>query len=161
MFPFDPPENIRKPKVDQKGTLGRKGLKADIFKESNSSNRQKMNGCFFRQISRQNMIWFLSNTRGGSRAAATSKMERFVIIVNGWKHYHKALHLGCCSSPRSASEYYRTLFGRGFISKLIQKQLPLKTLLGIFKIALPSSMGLLLRRNANCADFFLPVIFIY
>ena len=22
---------------------------------------------------------------GGSRAAATSKMERFVIIVNGWK----------------------------------------------------------------------------
>ena len=28
MFPFDPPENIRKPLVqgDQKGTLGRKGL---------------------------------------------------------------------------------------------------------------------------------------
>ena len=23
--------------------------------------------------------------RGGSKAAATSKMERFVIIVNGWK----------------------------------------------------------------------------
>ena len=23
--------------------------------------------------------------RGGSRVAATSKMERFVIIVNGWK----------------------------------------------------------------------------
>ena len=31
--------------------------------------------------------------RGGSRAAATYKMER-----------HKALHLECCSSPRSASE---------------------------------------------------------
>ena len=39
--------------------------------------------------------------RGGSRTAATSKMERFVIIVN---YYHKALHLGCCSSPRSASD---------------------------------------------------------
>ena len=25
------------------------------------------------------------NERGGSRAAATSKIERFVIIVNGWK----------------------------------------------------------------------------
>ena len=25
------------------------------------------------------------DVRGGSRAAATSKMERFVIIVNGWK----------------------------------------------------------------------------
>ena len=42
--------------------------------------------------------------RGGSGAAATSKMERFVIIVNGLavNYYHKALHLGCCSSPRSA-----------------------------------------------------------
>ena len=38
--------------------------------------------------------------RGESRAAATSKMGRFGIIVNG---FHKALHLGCCSSPRSAS----------------------------------------------------------
>ena len=41
---------------------------------------------------------------------ATSKMERFVIIVNGFQLpavncYHKALHLGCCSSPRSASDY--------------------------------------------------------
>ena len=26
-----------------------------------------------------------SSSRGGSRAAATSKMECFVIIVNGWK----------------------------------------------------------------------------
>ena len=26
MFPFDPPENIRKPQVDQKGTLESKGL---------------------------------------------------------------------------------------------------------------------------------------
>ena len=37
------------------------------------------------------------NIRGGSRTAATSKMERCVI--------HQALHLGCCSSPRSASEH--------------------------------------------------------
>ena len=29
--------------------------------------------------------------RGGSRTAATSNIERFVIIVN---YYHKALHLG-------------------------------------------------------------------
>ena len=36
---------------------------------------------------------------GGSRGAATSKMERFAIIVNGFQ-----LRLGCCSSPRSASE---------------------------------------------------------
>ena len=39
MFPFDPPENIRKPLVfyhfqgDQKGTLGRKGLKVLWFSE--------------------------------------------------------------------------------------------------------------------------------
>ena len=27
----------------------------------------------------------ITNIRGGSRTAATSKMEHFVIIVNGWK----------------------------------------------------------------------------
>ena len=43
-------------------------------------------------------------SRGGSRAAAASKMERFVILVDdsAVSYYHKALHLGCCSSPRSA-----------------------------------------------------------
>ena len=30
-------------------------------------------------------LLFLRFIRGGSRAAATSKMERFVITVNGWK----------------------------------------------------------------------------
>ena len=45
--------------------------------------------------------------RGGCRTAATSKMKRFVIIVNGWKpfsYYHKVLNLGCCSSSRSVSD---------------------------------------------------------
>ena len=41
--------------------------------------------------------------RDGSRTAATSKMELFVIIVNGL-YYHKELYLECCSSPRSASD---------------------------------------------------------
>ena len=48
----------------------------------------------------------LTASRGGPRAGTTSKMEHFVITVNGWKpfnYYHKAFHLGCCSSPRSAS----------------------------------------------------------
>ena len=54
----------------------------------------------------------IPHSRGGSRTAATSKMERFVIIVNGWKleavnYYDKALHLGCCSSLRSASHNLR------------------------------------------------------
>ena len=50
---------------------------------------------------------FFSIIRGGSRTASTSKMEHSVIIVNGCKAvncYHKELHLGCCSSPRSASD---------------------------------------------------------
>ena len=44
--------------------------------------------------------------RGGSRTAATSKIEQFVIIVQlpAVNYYHKALHLGCCSSPRSTSD---------------------------------------------------------
>ena len=49
------------------------------------------------------------NIIGRSRAAATSKLECFVIKVNGWavNYYHKALHLGCFNSPRSASEHLR------------------------------------------------------
>ena len=45
--------------------------------------------------------------RSGPRTAATSKMELFVMIVNGSavNYYHKELQLGCCSSPRSASAY--------------------------------------------------------
>ena len=41
----------------------------------------------------------LTKIRDRYRDAATSKMERFVIVVNGWK-----LLDSCCSSPRSASE---------------------------------------------------------
>ena len=42
---------------------------------------------------------------GGCRTAVTSTVELFLIIFNGWKPltYHKELHLGCWSSPRSAS----------------------------------------------------------
>ena len=46
--------------------------------------------------------------RGGSRVAATSKMERFVIIVNGFQPLtiNTKAHLGCCSTPRSVSGCY-------------------------------------------------------
>ena len=53
------------------------------------------------------MLLFLSKSWGGSKTAATSKLELFVIIVNGWKPLTvitKCLILRCCSSPRSASE---------------------------------------------------------
>ena len=54
---------------------------------------------------------YMINIRGGSRTAATSNMKRFVIIVNGFQpYYHKALHLGCCNSLRSISEYYCSFF---------------------------------------------------
>ena len=41
-------------------------------------------------------------SRRVSRTAANSKMERFVIIAINY--YHKVLHLGCCSNPRTASD---------------------------------------------------------
>ena len=47
---------------------------------------------------------YFMNSRGLSKTAATSKMGHFVIIVNGFK-----LHLGCCSSPTSASDFYKIL----------------------------------------------------
>ena len=40
--------------------------------------------------------------RDGSRTAAISKMEH-VVIIELCNNYHKELHLGCCSSPRFAS----------------------------------------------------------
>ena len=43
------------------------------------------------------MIFWSKLIRGGSRTAATSRME--LPAVN---YYHKVLHLGCCNSPRSA-----------------------------------------------------------
>ena len=39
----------------------------------------------FRKILKQRVIIFNIVNRGGSRAAATSKMECFVTTVNGWK----------------------------------------------------------------------------
>ena len=52
MFPFDPPENERKPKVfwrfqgDQKGTFGRNGLKVDNFLGINFHKFHKFSGQF-------------------------------------------------------------------------------------------------------------------
>ena len=43
----------------------------------------------------RNMLEQTLHSQMRIQAAATSKMERFV---------HKVLHLGCCSSPRSASD---------------------------------------------------------
>ena len=60
------------------------------------------------QSSKKSISWLfitkivIDTDRSGSRAAATSKMELFVTTVH---YYHKVLHLGCCSSPRSASGY--------------------------------------------------------
>ena len=47
------------------------------------------------KFSMKDFFIFCAVSRGVSRAAATSKME----AVN---YYHKALHRGYCSSPRSA-----------------------------------------------------------
>ena len=62
--------------------------------------------------------------RGGSRAAATSKMEHFVIAVN---YYHKALHLRCCSSPstnsQNVSNKYRDQDTISAINKTLNKYL--------------------------------------
>ena len=40
---------------------------------------------FYNNDNKEQFENVLEQSRGGSRAAATSKMERFVIIVNGWK----------------------------------------------------------------------------
>ena len=85
------------------------------------------------------------------RATATSKMERFVIIVNGWesfKYYHKARHLGSCSSPRSASGYYcyyantrLFIIGRGGIQSMEGTIQNSSTAMAIYAITPPPLDG--------------------
>ena len=73
-----------------------------------------------------------SVSRGGSRAVETSKMECFVEAVN---YYNKALHLGCCSSPRSASGQYCSILNKYLFCK--QQQWSCFELL-LFSLTLPS-----------------------
>ena len=97
--------------------------------------------------------------RGGSRTAATSKMECFVIIVKGAvNYYHKALYLGRCSSPRSVSGcmgWYPKISGKDFLLWLFAvifneaKVLPLK-------MGLPS-LGLYYVSVSSCKDCY-PII---
>ena len=79
--------------------------------------------------------------RGRSRATAKFKMERFVIIVNGWKplaiitkrsilniaatqdtplkavsYHHKALHFEYCSNPRYAAAYALSKIRGSFVN---------------------------------------------
>ena len=68
-------------------------------KNPSSFSFLKKLSCHFQMFKLINLItkiffWKYIMNRGGFRTAATSKMERFVIIVN------KALHLRCCSSLR-------------------------------------------------------------
>ena len=53
-------------------------------------------------------------TRGGSRAAATSKMECFVIIVNGWKSLtiiakHSILDVAAVLDPPLVTLYVKVI----------------------------------------------------
>ena len=62
-----------------KGNAETHKLLRAIIEEVQTSNRNQNN------IVDQVLQSISNNSRGGSRTAATSKMERFVIIVNGWK----------------------------------------------------------------------------
>ena len=75
-------------------------------KESTFTIRKKQSHFHSHFLNKLLCISLNATLRGGSRTTATSKMERFVIIVRlpAVNYYHKALHLGCCSSPRSASD---------------------------------------------------------
>ena len=68
------------------------------------------------------LITSQSHRRGGSRTAATSKMEHFVIIVNGWKPLtvttkNFILDFGAVLDP-PLNQLKRTLFNLDFILDL-------------------------------------------
>ena len=69
----------------------------------------------------------LANSIGGSRAAATSKMERFVIIVNGWKPLtfmtkRSILDVAAALDPRLNCRFFfalaKSTFWRAYFFKL-------------------------------------------
>ena len=70
----------------------RPGLNTLLFSENNNSRYTRCRYLLKKDIKlrieryiKVGIYWRAGHSRGGSRTAATSKMERFVIIVNGWK----------------------------------------------------------------------------
>ena len=84
-------------------------------KEINKDNVPKTNHFKSKETEACLTLTLALTRRGGSRTAATSTMELFVIIINAFflhsfrikekavNYYQKEFHFGCCSSPRSAS----------------------------------------------------------
>ena len=74
--------------------------------------------CIFKSFILSYVVWYRHERnyakglkfRGGSRTATTSKMEHFVIIVNGFQSLtiitKRSIILGYCSCPRSVSELF-------------------------------------------------------
>ena len=54
---------------------------------------------FYNNKQAQEVISSKNSNRGGSRAAATFKIERCVIIVNGLIYYHQVLHIAAAVDP--------------------------------------------------------------
>ena len=72
------------------------------------------------------MAWLEAVARDRSKTAATSKMEQFVIIFNGWKLLTiipNSAIFGCCSSPRSASGRLEVFCKKSGLGKFSGKQL--------------------------------------
>ena len=50
------------------------------------------------------------------------------LTLSAVNYYHKALHLGCCSSPRSAADYIHTTDGSNYSSKNLQSPMKYRSL---------------------------------
>ena len=62
-------------------------------------------GLVYHQLSEADLGLLQHPKWSALRQQLTAQMERFETIVNGVNYYLKALHLGCCRNPRSASSY--------------------------------------------------------
>ena len=50
------------------------------------------------------------------------------LTLSAVNYYHKALHLGCCSSPRSAADYIHITDGSNYSSKKLQSPMKYRSL---------------------------------
>ena len=72
------------------------------YKDKTSDYNCKLTVNFY--LSYLRLITTTMHDRGGSRTAATSKVELFVIIVNGWKQHHAELANLSTAKPQAFSD---------------------------------------------------------
>ena len=115
----------------------------------------------------QNIAYFLMTIliiRGGSKTDATSKIERFVIIVNGWKPSTIITKCSILNVPAALDPFLIMIWNfKNFFRKRHLKMPPINGIIQVGKLEtiLVSNVKAALRDMCPNENFFLVRIFLY